>query len=286
LADAYESLATWSVQSSDVAYRHARDAAERAVQLDNSLSQAHSALGNIAMIYDWNFALAEREFRRAVELGPNDPIAHHRLGNYLTTTGDFGNALREVRTARDLDPLSFDIGDTVGLILFFSRKYDDAMNEFRKLIDLDPHYSVAHYRLGAVYFVQGDFKRAIPQLKESSRLVSNREPLALGLYAAALARSGDRSTAQTILAGLLARSRREYISPTGIALLYMALGDENEAVKWMDKMFQDHIVTAVYASVNPLFDSFRSDPRFVAHLKEVNAKATASLQEVFHLASR
>ena len=286
LADAYESLATWSVQSWDVAYRNAKAAAQRALELDNSLSQAHSALGNIAMVYDWNFPLAEREFRRAVELGPNDPIAHNRLGNYFASTGDFPDALREVRMARDLDPMSFDIGDTIGSVLFFSRRYDEAVAEFRKLVDLDPHYSVAHYRLGAIYFVQGDFKRAIPELEESSSLVNNREPLALGLYAAALARNGDQAKANAILDNLLDRARKEYISPTGVALLYMALGEEDEALKWIDKMFQDHIVTAAFAGVNPLFDSLRSNRRFIAHLKEVNAKPSSSIGQIFHLASR
>jgi len=284
LADAYESLASWSVQSWDIAYRRARAAAEHALELDSSLSQAHSALGTIAMVYDWDFPLAEREFRRAVELGPNDAIAHHRLGNYFASTGDFPQALREVRMAHDLDPLSFDIADTVGSILFFSRRYDDAMSEFRKLVDLDPHYSVAHYRLGAVYFVQGDFKRAIPELEESSRLVNNREPLALGLYAGALARNGDQAAARAILDNLLDRANREYISPTGVALLYMALGEETEALKWFDKMFQDHIVSAVFAGVNPLFDSLRSNPRFVAHLKQVHA--SSSVRQSFRLASR
>lgn len=286
LADAYGSLATWSVQSSEVSYRAARDSAQRAVQLDSSLSQAHSALGNVEMVHDWNFPLAEQEFRRAVALGPNDPIAHQRLGRYFAATSDFPNALREVRIARDLDPLSFDIGTTLGLIYFYARQYDQAMAEYRKLIDLDPHYSVAHYRLGETYFVQGDYQRAIPELQESSRLVNDREPLALGLYAAARARNGDRAGAQAILSELLARSRKEYISPVGVGLLYLALDQENEAMQWIDKMFQDRIVTAVFAGVNPLFDSLRSDPRFVAYLKQVNATPSTPFRQIFHLASR
>ncbi len=286
LADVYGSLATWSVQSSDVAYRKAREYAQRAVELDDSLSQAHSALGTIAMVYDWNFPLAEREFRRAVELGPDDPIAHQRLGGYLAATGSLNDALRQIRIAHDLDPLSLDIGATVGRFLYYARQYDDAIAEYRKLIDLDPHYSVAHYYLGVAYFVQQDYRHAIPELEESSRLVNNREPLALGLYAAARARNGDHAGAQAILADLCERSRREYVSPAGMAALYIGLGDSDEALEWVDKMFRDHIITAVYAGVDPFYDSMRSNPRFLTQLKRVHAISTSSLPQFLRVASR
>ncbi|MGD1098473.1 MAG: winged helix-turn-helix domain-containing protein [Bryobacteraceae bacterium] len=286
LADAYGSLATWSVQSSEVAYRKARDAAERAVALDDSLSQAHSALGTIAMVHDWNFGQAEREFRRAVELGPRDAIAHNRLGGYLAATGKLQDALREVRIAHELDPLSLDIGVTVGRMLYYARQYDEAMAEYRKIIDLDPHYSVAYYYLGTAYFVQGDFQHAIPELEASSKLVHDREPLALGLYAAARARNGDQAGAQAILAELCERSQMEYVSPVGIAFLYMGLGDELHALDWIEKTFKNHLINAVYAGVDPIYDSLRSNPRFAAQLRLVNIKSTASLPQLLHLASR
>jgi DNA-binding winged helix-turn-helix (wHTH) protein/Flp pilus assembly protein TadD len=286
LADAYGSLATWSVQSSELSYRKSRDAAERAVELDGSLSEAHSALGTIAMVHDWNFGEAEREFRRAVALGPRDAIAHSRLGGYLAATGKLQDALRELRIAKELDPLSLDIGVNVGRMLYYARQYDEAMAEYRKIVDLDPHYSVAYYYLGTAYYVQRDFQHAIPELEASSKLVHDREPLALGLYAAARARNGDRAGAQAILAELCERSQNEYVSPVGIAFLYMGLGDEQHALDWIEKIFQDHLVNAVYAGVDPIYDSLRSNPRFAAQLRRVNVKSTASLPELLHLASR
>ncbi len=286
LADAYGSLATWSVQSSDATYRKAKEAAQRAVELDDSLSQAHSALGTVAMVYDWDFALAGREFRRAVELGPSDPMAHHRLGRYLAATGKLEDALREVRIAHNLDPLSLDIGITVGRILYYSRRYDEAMAEYRKLIDLDPHYTVAHYNLSAAYVVQRDFARALPELDETVRLASNRDPLALGLYGAAKAESGDRAGAREILAELRERSGHEFVTPVGMAFLYLGLGDEDEALNWIEKIFEDHMTTSVWASVEPLFDPLRSNPRFLAQLRRIHSRSSASLMQVLHLASR
>ncbi len=285
LADAYGSLATWSVQPSEVAYRNARTAALRAVQLDEGLSEAHSALGTILMVHDWNFGRAEGEFRRAVALDPTDALAHKRLGTLLAATGRLDSALREVRIAHDLDPLSLDIGVTLGRILYYARRYGEAMTEYRKLVDLDPHYSVAYYYLGQAYFVQGDYAHAMEAFKSSSSLVNDREPMALGLYAAARARDGDPEGARAILAALRARSRKEYVSPLGIAFVYMGLGDGDGALECIEKAFQEHMVTAVYAAVDPLFDSVRSSPRFAAQVKRVNALPATVLPQLV-LASR
>jgi DNA-binding winged helix-turn-helix (wHTH) protein/tetratricopeptide (TPR) repeat protein len=285
LADAYQSLATWSVESSDVSYREAKKAADRAVNLDDSLSQSHSAIGMIAMVHDWNFTLAKKEFLRAVELGPNDAIAHQRLGTYLAATGKLQEALMEMRRARDLDPLSLNIGIEVGRMLFYSRQYPEAMAEYRKVIDLDPHYSVAHYYLGMAFLVQRDFKNAILELGESSRLVNNREPLALGLYAAARAGDGDELTPQSVLAELRRRSLKEYISPLSIGLLYLHLGQPSQAMDWIEKMFRDHIVTSIFSEVDPLFDPLRNNPRFLALSRSVRAKSDQPGPLISRLAS-
>ena len=286
LADAYGTLTTWSVQSSSEAYRKAREAAQRAVALDDSLPQAHAALGTVALVHDWNFPVAEREFRRAVELGPNDAIAHQRLARYLAATGKFRDALQEALLARDLDPLSLDFSNTVGRILYYSRRYDDAIAEYQKVIQLDPHYTQAHYDLSATYVVQRDFDHAITELEETLRLNGNRDPLALGLYGAALAQSGDRAGAKEILTELLDRSQREFVSPVAMAMLYLGLGRESEALDWVDRIFQDRMAAAVMAEVEPIFDSLRSKPRFVAQLRRVNATPAASFPQLFRFASR
>jgi DNA-binding winged helix-turn-helix (wHTH) protein/tetratricopeptide (TPR) repeat protein len=275
LADAYGVLATWSVQSSSLANEKAREAARRAVELDDSLSQAHSALGTVAMIHDWNFPVAEREFRRAIGLGPNDAIAHQRLAKYLAVTGKFPEAVREARLARDLDPLSLDVSNTVGRIFYCARQYSDAIAEFRKVIELDPNYTQAHYDLSEVYVAQRDFDDATAELRETLRLNGNRDPLALGLYGMARAHSGDQSGAEEILNELVDRSHREYVSPVSMAILYLGLDRESEALIWIDRIFDGHMGLAVWAGVDPLFDPIRSNPRFIAQLRRVDITRTA-----------
>jgi tetratricopeptide (TPR) repeat protein len=281
LADAYLSMATWSVESSDISYRKAREAAGRALALDDSLSQSHAASGMVAMVHEWNLERAGREFRRAVELGPNDPLAHQRLGLYLAAKGRLADALAEMRKASDLDPLDLHIGVNVGLILYYSRRYAEAMDEYRKVIALDSHYSVAHYYLGVAYYVQSDFRNAIPELEEASRLVHDREPLSLGLYAAACARNGDPAAARAVLQQLRQRSSREYISPYGLALLYLGLGERDQALERIERMFHDHIITALFAGFDPLFDPLRSDPRFAALLRSLVTPAESAGVMVF-----
>jgi tetratricopeptide (TPR) repeat protein len=275
LAYAYASFATWSVQAPAEAFRQSRQAALRALQLDENLAQAHSALGTIALYHDWNFAEAEREYRHALELGPNDPIVHQTMARYFEMSANFPEALREARRARDLDPLSLDVDSTVGWILLYSRKYEESIAEFRKLVDLDPHYSVAHYCIGAAYYALGDFEKAIPELETSSRLVNDREPSALGLYAAAKAQMGNRAEAEGILNAMLQRSGKEFVSPVGPALIYLGLGNKDSALQWLDKMFQEHLPAALFAGVNPLYDPVRSSPEFLAQLSRINGRKLA-----------
>jgi tetratricopeptide (TPR) repeat protein len=264
LADTYLSLPGWSVQSPDVAYRKAAEAADRALELDNSLPQAHTTLGMLAMIQNWDFTLAEQEFRGGVELGPNESLAHQGLGIFLATRGRLRDALREMEIARDLDPVSLDIAMKLGLIRYYLRQYPEAIAEYKKVIELDPHYSVAHYMLGVTYFVEGDFKNAARELKESSGLVNDREPLAYGLYTAARFRMGDEASARAARREFDERSRKEFISPTSMAVFCIGLGRLDQSLDWIDRMFQDHMLEALLVNVDPLFDPVRSDRRVVA----------------------
>ena len=275
LADAFVSLAAWSGQSSELAYRQARDAAERAVQADDSSAEAHSALGNVSLFYGWNFRVAEQELNRAVELGPSDAIAHFRLGEYLAAAGRLTEAVKEVQTARDLDPLSLNISLQVGVMYYYSRAYRDAMAEFEKVIDLDPHYSFAHYLRGLVYFVQRDFSNAVSEFDESLRQANEREPQALAFSASARAAQGNVSAARAALGELLARSRQEYVSPFALAVLYMQVDDRDRAFAWINRILKDHSTHALYLDLDPVFDPVRSDPRFAALARQVTANISS-----------
>jgi DNA-binding winged helix-turn-helix (wHTH) protein/Flp pilus assembly protein TadD len=273
LSDAYRSMAIWSVQSSESAYAKAKQAAERAIALDGELSVAHSSLGMVAMYHDWDWPLAEREFRRAVELRPSDSLAHHRLGLFLAANNRLEEALQEMRTARDLDPLSLKAGLGTGIILYYARRYNEAATEFRKLIELEPHYSVAHYQLGLVYYVQQDFKGALAEFDETCRLVNRREPLSLALYAAAQAHVGNERAARDVLSQLQRRAEKEYVSPVSLAYIYLSLGQREQALSWIGKIFRDRLDTAVFAGIDPLFDSVRGDQRFADQLRRATPNA-------------
>lgn len=276
LADAYFSMAAWSVQAPEVSSRAAKQAAEHAVELDPSLSEAHSAAGMVAMVYDWNMDQAEGEFRLAVKLEPRDALAHQRLGMYLASRGSFEEALRELRIASDLDPVSLRIGDFLGEVLYYSRRYRESIDQYRKVINLDPHVAVVHLDLGAAYYVQEDYPNAIRELAEASRLAQDRDPQVLGLYAAALARAGDAAGAKRILAQLEKRSTEEYVSSYGLALAHIGMGENAVALKWTQQMFRDHLVNALFAGVEPILDPLRSDPRFAALLQDINSGPTSS----------
>ena len=276
LADAYASLATWSVQPSASAYKKAQAAARHAVELDDSLSESHSSLGLIAMYRDWNWAVAEAEFRRALELGPNDALAHQRYGLYLAAQGRFDDSLRQMRIARDLEPVSVYMALNVGKVLYYSRRYSEAITEYKKVIELDPHYSSAHYFLGLVYYVQGDLSDAERELDQTATLVNGREPLTTGLQAAVRAHEGKTREAQEELSKLLDRSRREYVSPLSIAFAYMGLRERGKALDWVEKMVQNHIVTAAFIGIDPVFDPLRAESRFVSLVRRLDLSTTTA----------
>jgi tetratricopeptide (TPR) repeat protein len=273
LADTYLSLPGWSIQAPAIAYRNAENAVARAVDLDHSLPQAHTTLGMLALIRDWNFPVAEREFRRGVELGPNESLAHQGMGIFLATQSRLEDALKEMQRARDLDPLSLDIGMELGLMHYYLREYREAIAEYTKVIDLDSHYSVAHYMLGVTYFVQSDYASAVRELKESSGLVNNREPLAYGLYAAARFRMGDDTAARLVQADIKKRLHHEYISPAGMALFYIGLGQKDRALGWVEQIFRDRLLEALLVNVDPLYDPIRGDRRLLALIGRVNSTA-------------
>jgi tetratricopeptide (TPR) repeat protein len=168
------------------------------------------------------------------------------------------------------------IGVFLGEVLYYSRRYREAIDEYQKVINLDPHYSVAHFDLGAAYYVQQDYSKAIQELEEASGLVQDRNPQTLGLYAATRARNGDEAGARKILAQLQKRSTEEYVSSYGIALAYIGLGEQSAALDWTRQTFQDHLVNALFAGVEPILDPLRSDPRFATLLEDINAGQTGS----------
>lgn len=261
LADAYVLLDSYGVEPSREAYPSAKAAALKSLQLDELLPEAHASLGMVLFFDEWDWPKAEREFRRAIELDPDYAIAHSWYALDLLAMGRSREAIRQAQIAHDLDPLSL-IGNTeVGWAFYSSRQYAPAVETFQSVIDLDQHFARAHTRLGMVYAAQHDFGAAIREFRKAQEL-SGPDAYVDGLLGYALARSGNTTSAQKLLASLMKRSHREYVPSFSMALICIGLHENDQALSWLQQSFQDRSTYLVYAKTDPLLDSVRTDPRF------------------------
>ena len=269
LADAHAMLGAFGVEPIQEAYPGAKQAALKALRLDDSLAEAHASLGMISFFYEWNWPQAEREFRHAIALNPNYPMARDWYALNLATLGRNPEALNEVLRAEELDPLSLTVNTHVGRVNYLGRRYDRAIEAFRKVVDLDPGFARTYMRLGMVYAAQGDFSSAIRQFQEARRLNVPDSALLDGLLGYAEGFSGNKVQARNILEKLAERSRHEYVPSFGMALVCVGLGDRDGVFQWLERAYEDHSTYMVYMKTDPLLDPVRSDPRFTQLLHKL-----------------
>ncbi len=262
LADAYNTLGGFDALASKEAFPKAREAAEKALKLDESLAEAHSALAVVKFSYDWEFAAAEREFRRAVEINPSYSDAHKTNSYYLAAMGRFDEALREMKRAQELDPLNLEKIAGIGEILYYQRQYDQAIEQYRKALEMDPNSGFVHWALGRPFTAQGKYDEAIVEFQKAIPL-SGDSPDEPAELARAYALSRRRDQAQEILKELKRLSEHKHIAPTVMAAIYGALGDKTQAFESLNKAFSERDFLLVMLNVEPMFDSLRPDPRFV-----------------------
>ena len=268
LADAYNQLGGFDALPSKEAFPKARDAAQKALKLDEGLAESHSALGAVKFSYDWDFAAAEREFRRALEINPNYSDAHMSNSYYLTSMGRFDEAVREAKRAQELDPLSVEKLAGIGEAFYFHRQYDQAIEEYRKALEMDLNSGFSHWALGRAFTAQGKYNQAIEELKKAIPL-SGDSPDEPAELARTYALAGRRDEALRIVGELRQRSEHKQVAPTVMAAIYGALGDKTEAFALLDKAFDQREFILVMLNVEPMFDPLRSDPRFAELLKRV-----------------
>ena len=266
LADAYVLIPVYSDGSPREFLPKAKAAAQKALEIDDTLAEAHTSLAN-ALYFDWSFAEADREFRRAIELNPNYPTAHHWYGQYLRTAGRFDEAIAEVKRAQELDPLSLIINSDLGGNYITARQYDKAIEQLRKTIEMDQSFPVAHGTLGDAYVLKGLFPEAIAEYKRAQQLRGGvAKQVAVGY---ALAASGQRAEVLKMLDQLKETAKTQYVSPYDFALLYTGLGDKEQAFQWLERGYQDHSMDMTDLKTNPFFDPLRSDPRFADLVRRV-----------------
>ncbi|MDT4898956.1 MAG: eukaryotic-like serine/threonine-protein kinase [Acidobacteriota bacterium] len=268
LADAYVLFPGYSVATPQESYPEAKKAALRALELDDSLAEAHAALGLELFAYEWKAAESSREFKRAIELNPNYATAHHWYGNQnLLYTGKFDEAIAEMKRAQELDPLSLIVNADLGDTYFYSRQYDQAIEQLRKTIEMDQSFYYAHYELGMAYEMKGSLPEAIIEYQKARQL--NNDPHVLALLGHAYAASDKREEALRILDQLQEMSNQNYVPAYNFVILYAGLGERDEAFQWLEKSYQDHASRMTILQVDPFLDPLRSDPRFAALVQRV-----------------
>lgn len=240
----------------------AKAAAEKALQLDDSLAEAHASLGVVRFQYDYDWAGAERELRRAIALNPSYAEARHQYGWWRAWQGRFDESLAEMRLASDLDPLSAGITLDVGSPLSFQGKYEAA-----KALELDPTAYLAQFVLGWNDLEAGKFNEAIPELEKARAMDS--PPFVAGFLGYAYAKAGERAKAQAIIAELNQMSSRQFVSPFCTAIIYLGFGDHQRALGGLEKAYEVRSQWLTFLKVDKFYDPLRSDQRFIELLKKV-----------------
>jgi TolB-like protein/tetratricopeptide (TPR) repeat protein len=268
LADAYQFLGSSDVEERADNYARARAAAQRALELDETLAGAHASLGLIAMNFDWDWASADREFSRAVELDPNYATARHWWAEYLAAVGRFDEALAEIEQAQSLDPLSVTISADKGKLLYFARRYDEAIGQLSKTLEMEPDFMWARLWLALSYTAKGLPEQTLAELEKARAFPDGLSLMrAGGAYARAML--GRKDEARKSLAELKALAAQGRVDPFIIVLVYIGLEEKDQAFAWLNKEYEAHSVGLTSLKVCPLYDSLRPDPRFADLMRRV-----------------
>ena len=271
MADSYTFLGMtiFGAMSPRDAMPKAKAAAERALKIDDQLAEAHLALAMVKVFYDWEWSGAERDFKRAIELNVNNSNAHHQYGvAYLMSMGRFDEALAKMRRAQELDPLSLPIDSNLGWVLYQARQYDQAIEQGRKTIHMDPNFFLGHSRLALALALKGVYEEAIAEFQKAITLSAGAPYWIAGLgYTYGLC--GKKEQAQKLIDELDELSRQRYVSPFYMAMIYSGLREIDQALRWLDKAFDERAGWLILLKVEPMFDPLRSDPRFADLVRRI-----------------
>ncbi len=260
LADTYSLLGDAGYLPPSEAWPKAKAAAMQALDIDDALAEAHTSLGLVREHFEWDWAGAEQEFRRAIELNPNSATAHHWYGAYLANMGRSEEGLRETKKAQELDPLSLIINTSLGWQLYVARHNDQAAEQLRKVLDIDAKFAPARRMLEEVYAQMGKQKEAVAE-REKILSLSGSPELAASIEEDFF-KAGYKGVLQSWLDGLTEISKHGYVSSYSIAQAYMRMGEKEKAFAWLEKAYEEHDSGLVSLAVEPMFDAVRPDPRF------------------------
>jgi DNA-binding winged helix-turn-helix (wHTH) protein/tetratricopeptide (TPR) repeat protein len=270
LADCYTLLASASYgqRTSQDSMRDAKVAAAKAMELDSALAEAHTSMAFVTFRLDWNWEIAEKEFRRANILNPNYPTSHHWYAIYLAALDRSQEAIQEITLALELDPLSLIINSAAGRVYHFARQYNRAIEQFMKTLELDPGFMEAHYDLGMTYAQLDRLDEAVVQIEEALAQSPGRT-IAKAVQAHILARAGQVERARQRLSEIRELVMRGQASSSALALVHTGLGEKQEAIRYLEQAYLERDGLLVYLKVEPMYDTLRAEPRFSALAKKL-----------------
>jgi len=269
LADSYNMLPYYSNVPPNEAYPKARAAAMQALELDNTLAEAHTSLAYVSHVYDWNWSEAEIEFKRAIELNPGYPSAHQWYGYYLADLLRYDEAIEEMKLALEMDPISFIVNTNLGDILYHARQYDQAREQYQITLELYPYNPRLHRALGNVYVGKRMFEKAIEMYKRGM-VLSGASPEEIAALGNAYDISGMTGVWKWQLERLEEKSKQVYVDPYDVARIYADLGERDQAFQWLEKAYEDRAPELVELKNTHAFHPLRSDPRFQDLLRRMN----------------
>jgi tetratricopeptide (TPR) repeat protein len=239
----------------------AREAAARALKIDDTLAEAHFSLGTILHNFDWDWPGAEREYKQALDLNPNYALGHFWYADYLMGMGRFDEAMVALRRAQELDPISPWINVVTGEVYLWSRQYDRAIEQYLRSLEMHPNNPSIHTDLGEVYALKGRYEEAIVEFQKAVTLSDGREH-SLAALGWGYAMAGKRDEAQKVLDQLSEMSKRRYVRPYLLARIHAALGEKDRAFDLLEKAYQERVGAMTLLKVDPMLDGLRQDQRF------------------------
>jgi TolB-like protein/Flp pilus assembly protein TadD/class 3 adenylate cyclase len=262
LSDCYDLLPQWSAGTRAEYVPKAKAAAIKALQVDDSVAEAHTSLASALFSSDLNLRESTREFERAIELNPNNAFAHYSFGyTVLPALGEVDRAIAEVRRAVELDPFSVIINANLGYVYIVARRYSEAIAQLRKTVELDANFGTTHRNLGEALELSGQLQQSIAEYEKGYKFLNDDHALAYLAHAYAL--KGEREKALPLLAQMRELEQRGTVWSFGFAIVYIGLGDKNEAINWLERSYQNkEFAKLSLIKVEPMLDPLRGDPRF------------------------
>lgn len=276
LADCHNLSGLWQFRAPHEVFPAARVAAYKALELDDTLAEAHTSLAFMKMLYEWDWSGAEREFKKAIALNPSYAPTHLWYAHYLSAMTRFNDAIAEIKQAQDLDPLSLSINANVGLVLYWAREYKQAVEQLEKTIELDPNFGLSYFYLGFPLLEESRYEEAVAAFQKAVETTGGM-PLAMIDLGYAYGRSGKRAEAKKVLHEVEAKFKKQYVPLPALAWIYVGLGEFDKVFECLNQAYKERNPLLAWLKIYPEYDGLRSDPRLQNLLRRIGLSSSTHL---------